>query len=273
MHVAVTGASSGIGEAIAREFANAGAKLTLVARRKERLEALAIELGCPSFVAAVDLSDPAHAADWIAKAEQALGPIDVLVSNAGSLTLGPVATFDPELGERMMKLNFLTPARLIRAVLPGMLQRKNGVIVNVTSLAALVPIPDWIYQAASKTASAVFSETLRIETKGSGVHVMTVYPGMTDTPMAQGGLDAYGRSGIAAMIPLGDAKILARRLRRAVERRKSRVIYPGFYALARWFPRIAGWLSARLAPRIGDGKTPKALSMRAPLNSEKESTS
>jgi short-subunit dehydrogenase len=148
-------------------------------------------------------------------------------------------------------LNFLSPVRLMRAVLPGMLARRSGVIVNVTSLAALVAIPDWIYQAASKTASATFSEALRVETKGSGVHVMTVYPGMTDTPMAQGGLDAYGRAGLAAMIPLGDSAVLARRLRRAVERRNKRLIYPRFYALARWFPRISAWLASRVAPRVG----------------------
>ena len=75
-----------------------------------------------------DLADPAHAADWIPKAEEALGPIDVLVSNAGLLTLGAVATFDPEEGERMMAINLLSPARLFRTVLPGMLARKRGVI-------------------------------------------------------------------------------------------------------------------------------------------------
>lgn len=251
MHVAVTGASSGIGEAIAREFARAGAKITLVARRRDRLEQTASELGVPSFVAVQDLADPTHAADWIPAAEAELGPIDVLISNAGFLTLGPVATFDPEEGERMFNINFLTPARLMRAVLPSMLARRDGVIVNVTSLAALVAIPDWVYQAASKTASATFSEALRRETLGTGVHVMTAYPGMTDTPMTQGGLVAYGRRGLVAMIPLGDAATLAKGLRRAILRRKRRFIYPSFYALARWFPRIAGWLSARLAPRVG----------------------
>jgi short-subunit dehydrogenase len=251
MHVAVTGGSSGLGEAVAREFARAGAKITLVARRRTELERVAGELGVPTFIAVQDLADPAHAADWIAPAEAALGPIEVLVSNAGFLTLGPVVTFDPEEGERVFRINALTPARLMRAVLPAMIARRSGVIVNVTSLAALVAIPDWVYQAASKTASATFSEALRVELRGTGVHVMTAYPGMTDTPMTQGGLDAYGRTGLAAMIPLGDAAAFARGLRRAVERRRARFIYPAFYVLARLFPRIAGWLSARLAPRIG----------------------
>jgi short-subunit dehydrogenase len=250
MHVAVTGASSGIGEAVARAFAKDGAKVTLVARRREVLEKIAGELPGESFVVTQDLADPAHAADWIPKAEEALGPIDVLVSNAGLLTLGAVATFDPEEGERMMAINLLSPARLFRAVLPGMLARKRGVIVNVTSMAAIVTLPGWIYQSASKIGSATFSEGLREELAGTGVHVMTVYPGMTETPMTQAGLDAYGRKGLVNLLPLGDANEMATRLVHAVARRRARFFYPRFYALARLFPRISAWLSARFAPRL-----------------------
>jgi short-subunit dehydrogenase len=251
MHVAITGASSGIGEALAREFAGAGWAVTLVARRKDALDRIAGELPAKSFVVAHDLADPEHAADWIPMAEAALGPIEVLVSNAGFLTIGEVASFDPDEGERMFKVNLLTPARLIRAVLPAMLARRSGVIVNVTSMAALVPsLPGWVYQSSSKTGSATFSEALRGELKGTGVHVMTVYPGMTDTPMTQGGLDAYGRSRLTSMIPLGDAAVMARRLRMAVARRKPRLIYPRFYAATRFLPRFWSWLSVRLAPRL-----------------------
>jgi short-subunit dehydrogenase len=250
MHVAVTGASSGIGEAIVREMARAGHDVTLVARRRDALERIAADLPTKTFVAVQDLADTVHAADWIADAERALGPIDVLVSNAGFLVLGDVASFDPDEAERMMKVNLLAPARLVRAVVPSMLARRSGVIVNVTSLAALVAIPGWVHQAASKAGSAVFSEALRVELAGSGVHVMTVYPGMTDTPMAQGGLEVYGRSGIAGIIPLGDAAVLARRLRRAIKKKRARLVYPRFYAFARWFPRLTRWFAERLAPRL-----------------------
>ena len=150
----------------------------------------------------------------------------------------------------MLNINLLTPARLMRAVLPGMLARKSGVIVNVTSIAAVVALPGWVYQASSKAGSATFSEALRAELKGTGVHVLTVYPGLTDTPMAQGGLDAYGRKGLAGMIPLGDAATLARRLRRAIERRRARMFYPRFYAVTRWFPGVSRWFGERFAPRI-----------------------
>jgi short-subunit dehydrogenase len=140
--------------------------------------------------------------------------------------------------------------KLLRHQLPKMIARGNGVLVNVTSMAALVTLPGWLYQSASKTGSAVFSEALRGEVRGSGVHVLTVYPGMTDTPMTQGGLDRYGRSGLVKLLPLGTPAGFARTVRRAIERRKARAFYPPPYAMARWFPRIAGWLSAAVTPKL-----------------------
>src|SRR5689334_14509656 len=104
MHVAITGASSGIGEAIAREYAKAGAHLTLVARRRDLLEAIAKDAPKAQVVAA-DLSDVAHAADWVAPAEQALGPIDVLINNAGVQIVGPSVDVDPAEGERLIAVD------------------------------------------------------------------------------------------------------------------------------------------------------------------------
>src|SRR5262245_17354796 len=98
MHVAITGASSGIGEALAREYGRHGAKLTLVARREELLRRLAGEIGGDVFVAPHDLSLPEGAEGWIASAEAAHGPIDVLVNNAGIEKTGPTAEADVEIG-------------------------------------------------------------------------------------------------------------------------------------------------------------------------------
>ena len=150
MHVAVTGASAGIGEAIAREYGRAGASVTLVARRKERLDAIAKEMGGKTAVFAVDLSDSSKACDWIAAAEAALGPIDVLVNNAGAQIVGATDEADVDKGEEILRLNVFTPMRLTRAVLPGMLARGFGAIVDVASMAGLTPMPGMFYYNAAK---------------------------------------------------------------------------------------------------------------------------
>src|SRR5690242_16113269 len=130
MHVAITGASVGIGEALARAFAAKGASLSLVARRKERLDALARELGGPKkvFVYEADLSIPERAAAFIEPAVAALGPIDVLVNNAGVQHIEPADAADIDGGEKLLRLNVATPMRLTCAVLPGMIERGRGTI-------------------------------------------------------------------------------------------------------------------------------------------------
>src|SRR5262245_57825574 len=114
-HVAVTGASSGIGEAIARELAHSGARLTLIARRGDLLHRLARELGGETFVQAQDLCDVERSTDWIKPAVDALGPIDVLVNNAGMQHIGKSWEVPDEDVECLMRLNLLTPLRLTRA--------------------------------------------------------------------------------------------------------------------------------------------------------------
>ena len=246
MHVAVTGASSGIGEAIAREFARAGASLTVVARRTELLEKLAKDCA-PSKVRVVsqDLSKPEIAADWIAGAEAELGPIDVLVNNAGLENSGPTASSDIATGMRVLSLNMLSPILITRAILPKMIERKRGTIVNVASLAAYSPMPRMAWYAASKAGIAHFTETLRPELKKTGVHAVVVYPGPVKTAMADQAYETFGgRKGIVGMAPEGTPEGLARLVRRAVERRRARVIYPRSYFAARLVPWLGMWLTS-----------------------------
>lgn len=253
MHLVITGASSGIGEALAREAARAGHRLTLVARRRELLERLAGELGATpaAHVVVKDLSEPAGATEWVAAAEAAHGPIDVLINNAGIENTGPFEESDPAVGSRLLRTNVETPLLLARHLLPAMVARGSGAIGNVASVAALSPMPLQAWYAASKAALATASETLRRELRATGVHVLTVYPGPVTTAMADAAYASYGgRKGIVALLPEGRADVLARRVLRAIARRRARVVYPRFYALTRWLawlPPLLAWLAG---PRL-----------------------
>lgn len=251
MHVAVTGASSGIGEALAREWGRAGARVTLVARRRELMERLAGEVG-RALVLPVDLSDPAASTAWIAEAEAAHGPIDVLVNNAGVQDVGAFARSDPESTDRLLAVDLATPLRLVRAVLPAMLGRRAGTIVNVSSLAAIVPTPGMVAYDAAKAGLAAASEALRWEVRGTGVNVLTVYPGPVETAMARHAVGVYEQAGagVASRMPAGTTDVLARRVVRAVERRSARVIYPRIYWLSALFPGVARSITGALAPRL-----------------------
>ncbi len=248
MHAVITGASSGIGAALARELHGAGGRVTLVARRGARLSALADALGadrCRTIVR--DLAD--SSAEWIDDAER-FAPIDVFVNNAGIQAAGPFARSDDAIGRRLLAVDLLVPLALTRAVVPRMLARGGGVVVNVSSLAALVPPAGMARYVAAKAGLAAFSEALHAELAGTGVHVLTVYPGPIDNGSPQETYDVYGRASLAARLPVGRAGALARAIHRAIVRRRARLIFPRIYALAWWAWPIARWLVARATPPL-----------------------
>jgi short-subunit dehydrogenase len=250
MHVAITGASSGIGEALAREWARAGARLTLVARRKELLDKLAADCGGDALALAHDLADPAKATGWLAEAEARHGPIDVLVNNAGMENVGLAATSDPAVGQKVLQLNLVTPLLLTRELLPRMLARHAGSIVQVASAAALAAPPGQTWYGASKAGLAQFTETLRGEIRGSGVHLCVVYPGPVKTPMGDAAFAKYGgRVGLARLTPEGTPEQLARRVRRAVEKRRPRVLYPRIFVLSYLLPWLFRLITFAVTPR------------------------
>jgi short-subunit dehydrogenase len=256
MHVAITGASSGIGAAFAREWARRGADLTLVARRGELLRKLAAEIGGKVRCVEADLGDVEHATDWIAAAEQELGPIDVLVNNAGVEIVGATAAVDWRKAEALLRLNLLTPLKLNRAVLPGMIARGRGCLVDISSIAGLATPPAYYYYGASKAGLAAASESLRAELRGTGVHVVTVYPGPIRTDMGERAMSqveaALKGSPLALLlarsVPWGTADELASRVAGAVADRRPRVIYPSFYSFQRWLPPLARWANDLVAP-------------------------
>ena len=251
MHVVITGASSGIGAALARELARHDHSLTLVARREGLLRDLSGTLGVRTHVVAKDLADVETATDWLGAAEDALGPIDVLINNAGVQIVGRTTGVDPSEGERLLRVDLFAPLRLTHAVLPKMLARRSGVIVDVSSMAALAPTPGMFHYNAAKAALAAASESLRGELRGTGVHVVTVYPGIIDsTDMAKAALQKYEPSWLLTRAPRGDEDTLAVLVRRAIEKRRDRVIYPRSGALSRWFPGATRWMLDRFTPPL-----------------------
>ncbi|MBM3308031.1 MAG: SDR family NAD(P)-dependent oxidoreductase [Candidatus Eisenbacteria bacterium] len=186
-HAIVTGASSGIGRAIAIELARRGAALTLAARRLDRLESAAREIAerFPSAPAAVavacDVSDPAQARSLIGGAVERVGDIDVLVNNAGVSVFGDAARTSVDDYTRVFAVNFYGALHCMRETLPFMLRRGSGLIVNVVTTAALHGVPYLAAYGASKAALAAMSQSYRAELAGTGVGVMLVYPGYTRT--------------------------------------------------------------------------------------------
>jgi short-subunit dehydrogenase len=189
----VTGASSGIGAAFARELARRGSDLVVVARRTGRLEQLARELhaeyGIAVEVLAADLANPAG----LAKVEaRAAAGVDLLVNNAGIGTSGRFAELPVDGEERQIRINVLAVLRLTAAALPGMIARRHGGIVNVSSVAGFQSLPGSATYSASKAFVTSFSESLAGETHGSGVHVTVVSPGFTRTTMIGEGSSVPG---------------------------------------------------------------------------------
>jgi short-subunit dehydrogenase len=250
MHIVITGASSGIGAALARELATLpNAKLTLVARRKALLDELARSLPCEVNVVERDLSkDDGSTTDWLPE------DVDVLVNNAGVQVIGRTAAIDVEKGEASVALNLLTPLRLTRAVLPRMLAKKSGTIVDIASMAALAPTPGMTYYNASKAGLAAASEALRGELRGSGVHVVTVYPGIVATDMAEQGLAAYGSNIALRLQPKGTTSGLAAIVKNAILRKQARVVYPRSYFFVRWMGPVVRWFMDRFSPALAEAK-------------------
>nr|WP_313315187.1 mycolate reductase [Dietzia maris] len=179
----VTGASSGIGMALATELARRGHSLIVVARREAVLQELAArlegEFGVAVEVRACDLADPAARQPLLD--ELAGREISVLCNNAGIATFGPVASLDPQYEKHQVQVNAVACHDLVLAVLPGMVERRSGAILNVGSAAGNMPIPNNATYAASKAFLNTFSESLRGELKGSGVNVTLLAPGPVRT--------------------------------------------------------------------------------------------
>ena len=180
--VFVTGASSGFGAAVARRFATSGARIVAAARRADRLKDLAAELGPRLLPVTLDVRDRDAVGETIADLPQEFAHVDVLVNNAGlAVGLNPAQDADLDDWEQMIDTNCKGLVYCTRAILPGMVARRRGHVINLGSVAGTYPYPGGNVYGGTKAFVHQFSLNLRSDLHGTGVRVTCVEPGMADT--------------------------------------------------------------------------------------------
>ena len=188
----ITGASSGIGEATSREYANHGYKLIISSRRKDELERLSKELDTEVFVLDFDVTDIEHAVDYAKRAVGAFGKVDVLVLNAGLSQRSKASETELEVDRKIMEVNYFGQVALAKAMLPFFRKNQSGHYVVVTSLSAKFGFFLRSAYSASKHALHGFFESLRLEEEENGIHVTLVCPTLIKTNISKNALDGTG---------------------------------------------------------------------------------
>jgi len=260
--VLITGGSRGLGLAMAEEFGRRGAKLALTARNIEELErarTLLLERGAAKsaediFIFPGDLSEQEHADEVIQQTTKHFGQIDVLVNNAGIITVGPLENQTAEDFKKVMDANFFSGLHCTLSVLPQMLSRGAGSIVNIASVGGKIAVPHMLPYTASKFAVTGFSEGLNAELRSKGIRVTTVCPGLMRTGShlnAQFKGDAereYRWFSLGASLPgvSISAKAAARKIVRAVISGRSEIAITPQAELAARFGNLSPAATTRL---------------------------
>jgi 3-oxoacyl-[acyl-carrier protein] reductase len=198
----VTGASGGIGGAIARALHAQGARVMVAGTRRHALDTLADELGERAHIGLADLADPAAADRLVKEAETAMGRIDILVNNAGVTRDALALRMDDESWRAVIEVNLTAAFRLTRAVLPGMIRRRSGRVIGVTSVVAITGNPGQANYAAAKAAMIGMSKSIAAEIAGRGITVNCIAPGAITTAMTEK-LTAERRARLLGAIPAG----------------------------------------------------------------------
>jgi short-subunit dehydrogenase len=246
--VLITGASAGIGAELAREFAKHGHALVLVARSKDKLTALAGELNAAhdtdALVIVEDLSRKGCAQAIVDELADRGIEIDILVNNAGVLDVGPFADTATDVYDNMVALNVAALTSLTSLLLPAMVGRKFGRILNVASLAAFQPLPSMAVYAATKAYVLSLTEALSEELRGTGVKVTALCPGLTDTSMVT---SIKAKSATAQATPnmlISDPKDVAKQAYKATMSGQT-ILVPGIpnQIAAAWAQVTPRWLT------------------------------
>jgi uncharacterized protein len=262
--VLLTGASTGIGRALAVRLAEEGAVLVLAARRLDLLDTLADEITAAGHVRPVvvrtDLTEPGAAEALVRSALEALGAvIDVVINNAGDGMVGALSVIGDSASARsVFEVNFWAPLAVTAAVVPAMTAAGSGTVVNVTSTMQAVPLPLLGYYASSKAALAQATRSLRLELAETPIRVVEVAPGATDTASRDLGIDEMPwKTTAPRMLPPVSPRSLAAHIVRALQRGDTRLVYPASSRVPLEVPVIG-----RLIARAGG----RRINTRAALN-------
>ncbi len=259
--VLVCGASSGIGSATALHLGNQGYKVILAARRLERLEDIAGEIrknGGEALVIQTDISQADQIQNLVDLSIKTFERIDILVNSAGYGKLVWLDEQSPEEISRQIQVNLIGAIQLVRAVLPGMLSRGKGQIIQITSINSWVGLPTYSIYTANKFGLRGFLESIRRELRGTGVTVTGVYPGSVDTEFDQhAGID-WKFTRVTPPWLMVSAEDVARCIHNVIKRKRTFSVIPGIMVVPALinalFPRLVGWVLSKYFYREG-GKT------------------
>jgi short-subunit dehydrogenase len=249
VHILITGAAGAIGSALARGFRSRHpeAAFTLVDVDAAGLATVAGAVG-HADAAVWDLSQPDTLPAAVAGVVDRRGPVSVLVNCAGIMEMRTLVGTPWSLGQRLLDIDLVSPLRLMNLVAPGMMERRAGAIVNVSSMAGVTPLRGCTYYGGAKAGLAMASEVLRLELAPHGVQVITVYPGPVRSALEQRARKQVPPDLLSRILPTGDPEVLARRVLRAYEKREAQVVYPPLYDFGNRIPRIAGWITTHFSP-------------------------
>jgi short-subunit dehydrogenase len=249
--ILITGASSGIGAALAKKLAPLGAKLVLAARTENKLNTLADTLPCSKdnlLVVPTDITKELDRQNVLDRTVEQYGGLDVLVNNAGIASWAHFADSTEEILRRIMEVNFFAPAELIRKAIPILVSGRQPAIVNVSSMCGRRALPAWSEYSASKYALCGLTEALRGELARFDIDILLIVPGLTKSEFSQHFLRSEGKARIEyekGMAP----ETVAAAIVRSIQKNKTEMWIgrdtQWMLRVNRWFPRLVDYLLAR----------------------------
>ncbi len=239
--VLITGAGSGMGREVARKLAKRQWKIGALDQKADELESLRLELTGKKQVCdyrEVDVTEAEAVCFQVAELENSLGPVNLLLACAGVAGETPAQTIKAQEVEHIVRVNLLGVSNVLAAVLPGMLARRRGHVVAISSLASLQGLPCQMAYCASKAGLNALMESLRLDVKDQGIHVTTICPGWTRTAQTAGQFDDAD---------LMSVEVAANEILKAIDRRARFHAFPWWMV---WQLKLMRWLPVRLQDRL-----------------------